>query len=85
MKKPVCLELNNSGSWKSLGRFDADDDDQASLVMDAAETLVQTLNNGGPAQRCPTLRVRIDDGLAEELMRWSLELGWRDAKTGEPA
>lgn len=85
MKKPVRIELNNSGAWKLLGRFDAADDDQTSLVLDAAETLVQTLNNGEPAKRCPTLRVSMDDALASVLMRWDLESGWRDAHTGEPA
>lgn len=34
--KPVRLELNNSGAWKVLGRFDAADDEQTSLVLDAA-------------------------------------------------
>lgn len=84
MKKPVRLELNNSGSWKVLGRFDAADDDQCALVLDAAEQLVQTLHNGGPARKCPTLRVSVDDSLQEVLMRWSIELGWREVRTGDP-
>lgn len=82
--KPVRLELNNSGSWKTLGRFDAADNDHASLVMDAAETLIKTLHNSEDAKRCPTLRITIDDSLATVLMRWSLEHGWRDL-AGEPA
>lgn len=84
MKKPVRLELNNAGSWKLLGKFDAADEGQAALVMDAAEELVKTLNNGGPAKQCPTLRVSFDDALQESLMRWSIERGWYDAKTGNP-
>ena len=83
--KPVRLELNNSGSWKVLGRFDAADDEQSSLVLDAAEDLIKTLHNSEDPKRCPTLRVSMDDGLGAVLMRWSLEGGWRDAKTGEPA
>lgn len=85
MKKPVRLEFNNSGAWKVLGRFDADDEDQASLVMDAAEDLVKTLHNGGETRRCPTLRVSIDDAMGAVLLRWDIENGWRDALTGEPA
>lgn len=85
MRKPCRLELNNSGSWKVLGRFDAADDEQTSLVLDAAEDLIKTLHNSEDARRCPTLRVSIDDALQTVLLRWSLEGGWRDAKTGEPA
>ena len=82
-KKPVRLELNNSGSWKVLGRFDAADDEQASLVMDAAEDLIKTLHNSEDPKHCPTLRVSTDDGLASVVVRWSLEGGWRDAATGQ--
>lgn len=83
MKKPVRLELNNSGSWKLLGFFDAADDDQASLVMDAAEDLVKTLHNGAPARLCPTLRVTLSEAMVV-LLRWEIERGWYDAQTGEP-
>ena len=83
MAKPVRLELNNSGSWKVLGCFDAADDEQTSLVLDAAEDLVKTLHNSEDPKRCPTLRVSIDS--ITVLLRWQLALGWRDARTGEPA
>lgn len=82
--KPVKLELNNSGSWKVLGRFDAADEDQAALVMDSAENLVKTLHNSEDPRRCPTMRICINDSLSTVLMRWSIDGGWRDAKTGEP-
>lgn len=85
--KPVRLELNNSGSWKVLGRFDADDDEQASLVMDAAQTLVQTLHNSEDPKGCPTLRVSMAhpaDSVDLVLVRWDIERGWRDAITGQP-
>lgn len=84
MNKPVKLELNNSGAWKRLGGFDADDEDQAALVMDAAEELIKTLHNSEDPKRCPTLRICIDDPLGSVLMRWDIERGWRDARTGEP-
>lgn len=83
MKKPVRLEINDSGSWRLIGRFDAGDDDNVSLVLDAAEELARTLHNSEAARRCPTLRVSIDT--VTVLLRWTLELGWRDARTGEPA
>lgn len=83
--KPVRLELNNSGAWKMLGRFDAADLEQTSLVLDAGETLVETLHNSEDPKGCPTLRVTIDDALASVLMRWEMTRGWYDARTGEPA
>lgn len=83
MKKPVRLELNNTGSWKVLGHFDAADDEQTALVLDAAEELVKTLHNSEDPKGCATLRVSID--AITVLLRWDLERGWRDAVTGEPA
>lgn len=83
--KPVRLEFNNSGAWKVLGRFDAADDEQTSLVLDAAEDLIKTLHNSEDPKRCPTLRVSIDDWLGSVLLRWCIERGWTDAKTGEAA
>ena len=83
MKKRVKLELNNSGSWKRLGAFDAADDDQAALVMDAAEELVKTLHNSEDPKHCPTMRICVDDGLGAVLLRWELLRGWYDAQTGE--
>jgi hypothetical protein len=85
VNKPVRLECNNSGAWKLLGRFDAADEEHASLVLDAAEDLVKILHNSEDPKRCPTLRVSMDDGLGIVLMHWDLTGGWRDAKTGAPA
>jgi len=84
MQKPVTLELNNSGAWKLLGRFDAADDEQTGLVLDAAETLVQTLHNSENPKGCPTLRVAIADSLQEVLYRWDITRGWHEAHTGVP-
>ena len=86
--KPVKLELNNSGSWKRLGSFDADDEDQAALVMDAAEDLIKCLHNSEDPKRCPTMRICMDhptDSVDVVLMRWELLRGWYDASTGQPA
>lgn len=81
--KPVRLELNNSGAWKVLGRFDAADEMTCEQVMSHAEELVCWLHGDKPAKQCPTLRVSIDDALEEVLTRWTLGRGWYDAKTGE--
>ena len=81
--KPVKLELNNSGSWKRLGAFDAADEDQAALVMDAAEELVKTLHNSEDPRRCPNMRICVDDSLGIVLLRWELQRGWYDVQTGK--
>lgn len=83
--KPVKLELNNSGAWKRLGSFDAEDDTQSDLVLDAAENLVKALHNSEDPKRCPTMRVCIDDALGAVLMRWDLTNGWHDAYPGRSA
>ncbi len=85
MKKPVRLELRNARAWQVLGRFDAADEDQVALVLDAGEELVKTLHNSEHPKGCPTLRVTMADGLGDVLLHWDLVGGWRDAKTGEPA
>lgn len=87
MKKPCRLEINVSGAWRLIARFDATDDDAANEVLDAAEHLVQALNDpaaGGKGRGC--LRVSTDDALQDVLMRWEPARGmWTDARTGEPA
>lgn len=64
------LELNNSGCWKLIGRFDAADDDQRALVLDAAEQLVKTLHNNEDSKHCPTMRVSMDGAINDVLVRW---------------
>lgn len=82
MTKPARLEINDSGSWRLIGRFDHADDEQAASVMAAAEQLAHALwwDCGG---ECPTLRVAID--AKRVLYRWQYTSGWRDALTGEAA
>lgn len=68
-KKPVKLQLNNSGAWKDVIRFDAADDAVCAQVMEAAEALGQV----GKV----TWRVCVDDGSQDVLMHWSAAEGWR--------
>jgi hypothetical protein len=75
--KPVKLELNNSGAWKTLGTFDAADQNRSEDVMSTAVQLIGLLNEGKPAKQCPTLRIAVDDGLSEVLMYWTLAEGWK--------
>lgn len=84
MNKPCRLELNNSGSWKLLGKFDAADDGSTSDIMNAAASLVDALNEASGG-RPATLRISTDDTHPCTLMRHnSREEGWRDM-AGDPA
>lgn len=58
-RKPVRLEINDSGSWRLIGRFDADASAQSDEVLLAAERRAPALWWDGEG-RCPTLRVSID-------------------------
>lgn len=68
--KPVKLQVNNSGAWKDVVRFDAGDHVASSEVMEAAATL------GRIADRT-TWRICTDDGLQSVLMHWSVKHGWK--------
>jgi len=45
-KKPVKLQINNSGAWKDVVFFDADDDDRSLQIMMAAARLYGVVNEG---------------------------------------
>lgn len=85
--KPCRLELNNSGSWKLLATFDASNEGDADALMNAAETLVQAINDTSSGRNPRTsLQIRTDEAYPVTLMRWTHERGiWVDARTGEPA
>lgn len=72
--KPVMLQINGAGAWKTVIRFDAHDDAACIGVLDAAEVL------GLADSSAPTLRVVMDNGAAspDVLMRWSAGGGWKD-------
>lgn len=86
MQKPVRLEINNSGAWKVIGRFDAAVDDATDDILTAAGHLADALNapySGRPS--LVTMRVSMAEPPHDVLMRWTdAETGWRDAN-GEPA
>lgn len=45
MTKPCRLELNNTGAWKLLGRFDAAREDATDAILNAAAQLADALNS----------------------------------------
>ena len=83
--KPVKLQLNNSGAWKDLARFDAADADRADAIMNASAQLAAAANDGHDRPQL-TLRIVTDESHPAVLMRYIDRDGaWRDAATGERA
>lgn len=81
-KNPCRLELNNSGAWKVIVRFDAADEETSGEIMDAAAKLSNAVNAGADKPQF-TLRISAED--ATVLARYEgIDGGWRDAKTGAP-
>jgi hypothetical protein len=72
--RPVKLQVNTSGAWKDVVRFDAGNDVAASSVMEAAKTLGE-INDGRI-----TFRIASDEPLPFVLSRWSKADGWIEAK-----
>jgi len=73
-KKPVKLQVNNSGAWKDVVRFDAADAHAAGEVMGAAETLGRI--DGGKT----TFRIVMENSLSTSLYRWSSQNGWQEVR-----
>ena len=69
--RPVQLQINNSGAWKTIARFDAQDDDSA----DKARAIGQLLGELGGGHRT-TLRIATDEAMPCVLVRWDGERGW---------
>ena len=70
--RPVQLQINNTGAWKTLARFDAGDGEAA----DKAHAAGQLLGELSPKA---TLRIATDEALPCVLTRWTAEDGWRTA------
>lgn len=70
--RPVVLQLNNAGSWKTLARFDAGDERQAEKAQTAGQLLGEL---GGHRV---SLRIATDGLLPVVLLRWTLSRGWWD-------
>lgn len=70
-KRPVCLDINNSGAWKRICRFDATDSVTLDQVIEATAMLARIT----PCK----WRIRIDDSLNIVLMYYTPETGWKEA------
>lgn len=78
MSNPVRLELNNTGAWKLLAKFDSERNREATdAILDAAHRLALAINDracGRPAT--VGLRLSTDEPQPKTLMRWEQERGY---------
>ena len=74
MTRPCKLQINSSGAWRDVLRFDIDAVDSVAL-MDAATNLLVIADPDGRA----TLRIAAADSFQQALTRWDAKNGWVDA------
>jgi hypothetical protein len=74
MPRPCKLQINSTGAWRDVLRFDIDQVDSVAL-MDAASNLLVVADPDGKA----TLRIATADTFQHALTRWDAEKGWVDA------
>jgi hypothetical protein len=65
----TLLQINNSGSWKTLLPFNAEDEHRAAAIYTQADKLFQ-LGNGGASLRT------VEQGTQRVLMCWTPGKGW---------
>ena len=70
--RPVQLQLNNAGSWKTLAKFDAGNGDQG----DKALMVGQLLGELGGTRT--TLRIATCEAMPVVLAQWSASKGWAE-------
>lgn len=79
---PVRLELNNSGAWKVIVRFDLRDSDRAARIMSAGQDLAEAVNLGQDKPQV-TLRIVTDDIHAHLVSHYiGGKEGWRSKLGG---
>lgn len=69
--RPVQLQINNSGAWKTVAKFDAGDEQAGANAQQAVELLGQ-INSSKT-----TWRIATDEALPCVLLRWSVVTGWK--------
>lgn len=74
MSRPVKLQINTTGAWRDVLRFDLDKVDVEALQL-AAQRLVEVADPDGRT----SLRIVIADALQAALVRWDAKAGWADA------
>lgn len=74
MSRPCKLQINNSGAWRDVVRFDIDAQD-AEAIQAAAVNLVVLADPTGRT----SLRIATADAFQKALIRWDAKKGWVNA------
>lgn len=74
MSRPCKLQINNSGAWRDVVRFDIDAQD-AEAIQAAAVNLVVLADPAGKT----SLRIATADAFQTALIRWDAKKGWVNA------
>lgn len=74
MARPCKLQINTSGAWRDVLRFDLDEVDAEALQV-AAANLVVIADPGGRTG----LRLSTADAFQTALIRWDAKKGWVEA------
>lgn len=74
MPRPCKLQINSTGAWRDVLKFDIDAVDSVAL-MDAASNLLAIADPDGRM----ALRIATADAFQTALIRWEAKKGWVDA------
>lgn len=70
--KMVKLQVNNSGAWKDVLKFDASENHVGAEIQDAVHQM------GIHDPRNISFRIAIDDSMNEVLLVWTKAEGWKE-------
>lgn len=73
--RPVQLQINQSGAWRTALRWNARDDVVSDRILDAADALLRAVSEAGTHAKG---RVATDDGLQVAILHWQSDTGWTD-------
>lgn len=74
MSRPCKLQINQSGAWRDVLRFDIDLVDVEALQFAAANLVLLADPNGNTS-----LRIATADTFQTALIRWTAKRGWADS------
>ncbi|MGK2897818.1 MAG: hypothetical protein ACSLE9_03920 [Burkholderiaceae bacterium] len=73
VRRPVQLQVNNSGAWKTVTRWDAGNDEASSMVHEAVALL-------GAADSSCTWRITTAESYPVVLKHWDSKNGWQEQR-----
>jgi len=74
MSRPCKLQINTSGAWRDVLRFDLDEVDAEALQVAAANLIIIADPDGRTS-----LRIATADAFQRALIRWDAAKGWAEA------